>query len=266
MIIKSFFRKKTTKIYLALISIMSVFITIFVFCIYYLNSILIQHESERLVFFENYNSKYAVNEACALVNVQNEGIKELLEEYELNNKTIIKFSNKLADKDASIIFTKNTEIQNKIKSIGIYNESNSVRLNIHTVIKEGNYNYILVSKNTFDKFWNKKSYCVSENKYKKDGTNEVVLENITYSEEKMTSDIQKKIDILTFFLYVTIFITSIILIIIVRNIKVDLKKDNLLLHILGINPLTIQLYNLINLLSLFILPIALIILLLIIIH
>lgn len=266
MIIKSFFRKKTTKIYLALINIMSIFIMIFVFCIYYLNSILIQHESERLIFFENYNSKYDVNEACALVNVQNEGIKELLEEYELNNKTIIKFSNKLDDKDASIIFTQNTEIQNKIKNIGIYNESNSVQLNIHTVKKVGNYNYILVSKNTFDKFWNKKSYCVSENKYKKDGTNEVVLENITYSEEKMTSDIQKKIDILTFFLYVTIFITSIILIIIVKNIKVDLKKDNLLLHILGINPLTIKLYNLINLLSLFIFPIALIILLLIIIH
>ena len=120
MIIKSFFRKKTTKIYLALINIMSVFIMIFVFCIYYLNSILIQHESEKLVFFENYNSKYDVNEACALVNVQNEGVKELLEEYELNNKTIIKFSNKIDDKEASIIFTKNTEIQNKIKSIEIY--------------------------------------------------------------------------------------------------------------------------------------------------
>ena len=94
----------------------------------------------------------------------------------------------------------------------------------------------------------------------------MIMENIAYSEEKMTSDIQKKIDILTFFLYLTIFITSIILIIIVKNIKVDLKKDNLLLHILGINPLTIKLYNLINLLSLFVLPLALIILLLIIIH
>jgi len=252
MIIKSFYRRKSTKIYFILISLISFFILSLCFYIHYLNSIV--SNNDRLIYFKNATANYELEDACTLVNIKSSDLKIYLEEYELSNRAIMKMMSNLAENNVVINLENKIDLTSFKKSIIIYNQNKQIELNIQEINQTGNYNYLYVSKKIFYELWDKKTYCVDEKKYKNDGTEITILENTSYEEESKTLDIKKKIQILKVFLCFVIITSLVILITIIKNILFDLKKERELLYILGIRRLTIFYYNFIRMISLFILP------------
>lgn len=252
MIIKSFYRRKSTKIYFILISLISFFILSLCFYIHYLNSIV--SNNDRLIYFKNATANYELEDACTLVNIKSSDLKNYLEEYELSNRAIMKMMPNLAENNVVINLENKIDLTSFKKSIIIYNQNKQIELNIQEINQTGNYNYLYVSKKIFYELWDKKTYCVDEKKYKNDGTEITILENTSYEEESKTLDIKKKIQILKVFLCFVIITSLVILITIIKNILFDLKKERELLYILGIRRLTIFYYNFIRMISLFILP------------
>lgn len=252
MIIKSFYRRKSTKIYFILISLISFFILSLCFYIHYLNSIV--SNNDRLIYFKNATANYELEDACTLVNIKSSDLKNYLEEYELSNRAIMKMMPNLAENNVVINLENKIDLTSFKKSIIIYNQNKQIELNIQEINQTGNYNYLYVSKKIFYELWDKKNYCVDEKKYKNDGTEITILENTSYEEESKTLDIKKKIQILKVFLCFVIITSLVILITIIKNILFDLKKERELLYILGIRRLTIFYYNFIRMISLFILP------------
>ena len=252
MIIKSFYRRKSTKIYFILISLISFFILSLCFYIHYLNSIV--SNNDRLIYFKNATANYELEDACTLVNIKSSDLKNYLEEYELSNRAIMKMMSNLAENNVVINLENKIDLTSFKKSIIIYNQNKQIELNIQEINQTGNYNYLYVSKKIFYELWDKKTYCVDEKKYKNDGTEITILENNSYEEESKTLDIKKKIQILKVFLCFVIITSLVILITIIKNILFDLKKERELLYILGIRRLTIFYYNFIRMISLFILP------------
>lgn len=252
MIIKSFYRRKSTKIYFILISLISFFILSLCFYIHYLNSIV--SNNDRLIYFKNATANYELEDACTLVNIKSSDLKIYLEEYELSNRAIMKMMPNLAENNVVINLENKIDLTSFKKSIIIYNQNKQIELNIQEINQTGNYNYLYVSKKIFYELWDKKTYCVDEKKYKNDGTEITILENTSYEEESKTLDIKKKIQILKVFLCFVIITSLVILITIIKNILFDLKKERELLYILGIRRLTIFYYNFIRMISLFILP------------
>lgn len=252
MIIKSFYRRKSTKIYFILISLISFFILSLCFYIHYLNSIV--SNNDRLIYFKNATANYEPEDACTLVNIKSSDLKNYLEEYELSNRAIMKMMPNLAENNVVINLENKIDLTSFKKSIIIYNQNKQIELNIQKINQTGNYNYLYVSKKIFYELWDKKTYCVDEKKYKNDGTEITILENTSYEEESKTLDIKKKIQILKVFLCFVIITSLVILITIIKNILFDLKKERELLYILGIRRLTIFYYNFIRMISLFILP------------
>lgn len=252
MIIKSFYRRKSTKIYFILISLISFFILSLCFYIHYLNSIV--SNNDRLIYFKNATANYELEDACTLVNIKSSDLKIYLEEYELSNRAIMKMMSNLAENNVVINLENKIDLTSFKKSIIIYNQNKQIELNIQEINQTGNYNYLYVSKKIFYELWDKKTYCVDEKKYKNDGTEITILENTSYEEESKTLDIKKKIQILKVFLCFVIITSLVILITIIKNILFDLKKEIELLYILGIRRLTIFYYNFIRMISLFILP------------
>lgn len=252
MIIKSFYRRKSTKIYFILISLISFFILSLCFYIHYLNSIV--SNNDRLIYFKNATANYEPEDACTLVNIKSSDLKNYLEEYELSNRAIMKMMSNLAENNVVINLENKIDLTSFKKSIIIYNQNKQIELNIQKINQTGNYNYLYVSKKIFYELWDKKTYCVDEKKYKNDGTEITILENTSYEEESKTLDIKKKIQILKVFLCFVIITSLVILITIIKNILFDLKKERELLYILGIRRLTIFYYNFIRMISLFILP------------
>lgn len=252
MIIKSFYRRKSTKIYFILISLISFFILSLCFYIHYLNSIV--SNNDRLIYFKNATANYELEDACTLVNIKSSDLKNYLEEYELSNRAIMKMMSNLAENNVVINLENKIDLTSFKKSIIIYNQNKQIELNIQEINQTGNYNYLYVSKKIFYELWDKKTYCVDEKKYKNDGTEITILENTSYEEESKTLDIKKKIQILKVFLCFVIITSLVILITIIKNILFDLKKERELLYILGIRRLTIFYYNFIRMISLFILP------------
>lgn len=252
MIIKSFYRRKSTKIYFILISLISFFILSLCFYIHYLNSIV--SNNDRLIYFKNATANYELEDACTLVNIKSSDLKNYLEEYELSNRAIMKMMPNLAENNVVINLENKIDLTSFKKSIIIYNQNKQIELNIQEINQTVNYNYLYVSKKIFYELWDKKTYCVDEKKYKNDGTEITILENTSYEEESKTLDIKKKIQILKVFLCFVIITSLVILITIIKNILFDLKKERELLYILGIRRLTIFYYNFIRMISLFILP------------
>lgn len=252
MIIKSFYRRKSTKIYFILISLISFFILSLCFYIHYLNSIV--SNNDRLIYFKNATANYELEDACTLVNIKSSDLKIYLEEYELSNRAIMKMMPNLAENNVVINLENKIDLTSFKKSIIIYNQNKQIELNIQEINQTGNYNYLYVSKKIFYELWDKKTYCVDEKKYKNDGTEITILENTSYEEESKILDIKKKIQILKVFLCFVIITSLVILITIIKNILFDLKKERELLYILGIRRLTIFYYNFIRMISLFILP------------
>lgn len=252
MIIKSFYRRKSTKIYFILISLISFFILSLCFYIHYLNSIV--SNNDRLIYFKNATANYELEDACTLVNIKSSDLKIYLEEYELSNRAIMKMMPNLAENNVVINLENKIDLTSFKKSIIIYNQNKQIELNIQEINQTGNYNYLYVSKKIFYELWDKKTYCVDEKKYKNDGTEITILENTSYEEESKTLDIKKKIQILKVFLCFVIITSLVILITIIKNILFDLKKERELLYIFGIRRLTIFYYNFIRMISLFILP------------
>lgn len=259
MIFKSFYRRKTSKLYLALITIVLTSLTILNLFINYLNNILETKKSNEYVYFEISNQSYDKSTSIILGELLNEKLNNVFSEYELNNKVIIKQNNKLSENECNLYLSQIYYDIYKIdeNNVEIVFNASIYNLKILNIDKNNDYSYIEVSSSLFDKLWNKKTYFINKKNYKYDGINEIVINNQFYDNENRLNDLEKKINILKVIFYIILNILIIVGLLIIKNIRYDIKTDKYLLYVLGIKNKYIKLYEVLLILSLFIIPMLL---------
>lgn len=265
MILKSFFRKKSTKIYIAIIIVLFSLLAALNMINAYLKNImyeryletvfvLVESENDYEEFLNNYNKIFNVDKVL-LGNYSSTTINEhFINISVLNNRVLIYKQDNLdstsvilglEDIDYSISSGNFNSAKNGFAKISIGNETYELKIN--NVINSGVKSILKIASSLFDEIYENTDYYYYLFNIKNENDENEVLEylnknidgEVTYLDFEVPQDIEVYEDMEEYILsleiatYVLVFIFLIVLLVINKNIIADLKKNIDLEYCLG---------------------------------
>lgn len=289
MILKSFYRKKSSKIYIWIFVILFLALLLIHSFINYLNNehnknlmetSLLYIEDKNDIYTNLKNDKYITNIKRGLLVDYNEYDennmklyikKGMLSTYLLNNKILV-YSDNTLNNDEIVIYLNNLSYFSNKDSISVDLSKNiiinNLKFNIKDIKQANNYSYIKISNEKFNimyETFNKYVYTANINdntKYqeiylKYDELADKCIFLYEPEDESSLNSIKTTIDVLNIFNYILIIVLVIVVIVTTKNIIEDMQKNISLEYKLGFKVKNIKFNILKRLISLHLLSLAL---------
>ncbi len=284
LILKSFFRKRNTRIYLIILcSLISI-----IFCLHsiinYVSFLINKNYVESHLLFMQYDTNYEkqlasnadlqnINRVLTFDDIEIEGLQKIiLNEFDIGKIMAYSSSEKkqTLKNDEIVIFLDQInyinyekKIKNVVNSRAILRiNEQEIKLRVKEIVKEKRRNGIIISNDLFEKLVEQGNYIYVANvkDYKKinetinelkkeKNSNVIVLDNSNSEESKSQEKMQQILKYVTNASHILLIMFFLIIIIVNKNIIEDSKSDSLMKYKIGYTDFQIKKYLLFELLS-----------------